>query len=147
MTITTMYNASEANRLTKSLTTLATLNVRLLSAETEIIDPVFELSGAPPSNCNYLQVQAWNRYYFVTGLTQLENGLYRLTAHVDILSSARDKGLTACSGIVARNEYDYNGYLEDEYVKAYQNPYVVQKAFPRGFRQDGVDYVMIIAGG
>lgn len=147
MTITTFYNASEANRLTKSLTTLATLNARLLSAETEIIDPVFELAGAPPSNCNYLQVQAWSRYYFVTGITQLENGLFRLTAHVDILSSARDKGLTACSGIVSRNEYDYNGYLEDEYVKAYQNPYVVQKAFPRGFRQDGVDYVLIVAGG
>lgn len=147
MTVTTMYNASEANRMTKTLTTLGTLTVRLLSLETEVIDPVLELSGAPPKTCNYLHIPDWDRYYFVTGLTQLENGRYRLTAHVDILSSARDKGLAACSGIVARNEFEYNGYLEDDKIKAYANPYKVQKAFPVGFRQDGVDYVLIVAGG
>ena len=38
--------------MTKTLTTLGTLTVRLLSLETEVIDPVLELSGAPPATCN-----------------------------------------------------------------------------------------------
>ena len=147
MTLTTMYNASETIKLDKALTTLATLNVRLLSPETDVVNPVFQLSGAPPNNCNYFQVPAWNRYYYVTSIEQNENGLWTMSGHVDVLRTARDIGLMSCSGIVARNATEYNGLLADDQMRVQQNPQIVTKSFPSGFRSDGADCVLIVAGG
>lgn len=147
MTLTTMYNASEAIKLEKSLTTLATLTVKLLSPDTDLVNPVFQLSGAPPNNCNYFQVPAWNRYYYVTEIQQNERGLWTMSGHVDVLRTARDMGLMSCSGIVARNATEYNGMLPDDEMRVQQNPQIVTKSFPNGFRTNGADCILIVAGG
>lgn len=146
MTVTLSRNNSEPNRYKKSLTQLATVNAKLLSQQTDIVRPSLQLSGNALVGANYAYIPDFNRKYFITAITQLAAGMYQVDLKCDVLSSAYDLGLNGCSGLVERNERDYNGYLEDDMIRTYQNGQVVLKSFPSGFSA-GMQNILVMAGG
>ena len=143
MTIELYQNNSRDNARSKDLTLLASLNGTLRN-ETSIIDPKIRIAGSVPHNCNYLYIPEFHRYYFVNDVVSMRNGLYELSAHCDVLTSA-GSGLDSCSGIVRRQENNWNLYLDDGVFKAYSNPNVVQKSFPSGFT-GSLNYILAVAG-
>lgn len=137
-------NNSEQISLTKDLTTIFETTA-VLKDETSIIDPVFvlECSIEDVAEVNYLTVSAFRRSYFVNNVTSIAHGLVELTAHVDVLSSFADE-IKANKGIVFRQENNWNLYLNDGVIQAYQNPIVTTQAFPKGFTEQ--NFVLVCAG-
>lgn len=145
MDITLQINNSEKNRLDKSITDIVTLSGTLRD-QTSIINPVIVIEGDLSSfvNCNYMTISAFNRSYFINNITSINNNLFEISAHVDVLSTYKSQ-IRENSAIIARQEKKWNLYLNDGVFKTYQNPYIVTKAFPSGFTEQ--HFIFSVAGG
>lgn len=145
MDITLQINNSEKNKLDKSITDIVTLSGTLRD-QTSIINPVIVIEGDLSSfvNCNYMTISAFNRSYFINNITSINNNLFEISAHVDVLSTYKSQ-IRENSAIIARQEKKWNLYLNDGVFKTYQNPYIVTKAFPSGFTQQ--HFIFSVAGG
>lgn len=144
MTIILYTNSSENNALNKELTTLATLSGSLRE-ETSIIDPeitVVDIDSYIP-DLNYAYVAEFNRYYFVTNIESVREGVWKLTMHVDVLYTYKDQ-ILANTAIIERNENEYDLLLNDGLFQTQQNPRIAQYPFPAGF--DTWNFVLAVAG-
>lgn len=137
-------NASEKNKVDKTLTTITTM-MGTLKNETSIIDPVIIFEGALSNlkNCNYCTISEFGRSYFVNNIRSVRNGLIELTCHVDVLSTYKSQ-IREQFAIVKRQQENWNLYLNDGSFKVYQNPMVLTKQFPAGFTAPS--FVMAVAG-
>ena len=141
--IVLMNNQEELNKISKSPVTVMTLN-GTLREETDIIDPAINVEYAGTlTNVNYMYIQEFNRYYFITKIESIRTNLWRIYGHCDVLKTYSDAILgTPC--VVARSENRYNLYLNDSAFKAYSNPRLQIAKFPQKFT--GEDYVLIMKG-
>lgn len=137
-------NASENNKVDKTLTTITTMTGTLKN-ETSIIDPVimFEASLSDLKNCNYCTISNFGRSYFVNNIRSVRNGLVELSCHVDVLSTYKSQ-IRQQFALVKRQENNWNLYLNDGSFKVYQNPMVLTKLFPSGFTS--LQFVLAVAG-
>lgn len=142
--ITIQKNNSEPIHLTKDLTDILSTNV-WLKEDTSIIDPVFVLEATLSDliEANYVTVPTFGRSYFITNITSISTDLVELTCHVDVLSSFADE-IKANKGIIFRQENDWNLYLNDGVIQAYQDPIITTQLFPKGFTDQ--NFVFITAG-
>lgn len=137
-------NSSERNRLTKSISTIATVS-GVLKEDTSIIDPVIKIECDLSSftGCNYMTIPAFGRSYFVNNIRSIRNGLVEFSCHVDVLSTFAGQ-IRNNRAITKRQENKWNLYLNDGSFKVYQNPMVLTKAFPSGFTTQ--EFVLAVAG-
>lgn len=143
-TIKLQYNASEQNKLNKSISDVITMS-GTLKEQTSVTDPsiLVEYDGALPQ-VNYMTIDAFNRKYFITGIESVRTGLWRINAHVDVLTTYA-AGIRSNTADVRRNANAYNLYLDDGMFKCYQNPNFYEKQFPGGFNT--YQLVLAVAGG
>lgn len=144
LTIITYLNKSERNRVAKVLEQISSMT-GTLRQETSIIDPAFLIYADLDDfiECNYLDVPAFGRKYFVNNIRSIRTGLIELTCHVDVISSFATQ-IKANSAIVKKQENNWNLYLNDGSFRVYQNPIVLTKAFPSGFTTQ--EFVLAVAG-
>lgn len=136
-------NTQELNRIRKNPTLVRTLT-GTLREETDIIDPEIniEYSGVL-SDVNYMRIPEFNRWYFITKIESIRNGLWRVYAHCDVLYTYAN-GILATECVVARNEKRWNLYLNDAMFKVYSDPRVQIANFPGKFT--GQSYVLVMSG-
>lgn len=115
-----------------------------LREETSLVDPeiIVEYSGTL-TNVNYMYISTFNRYYFINDIESVRTNLWKIKAHCDVLKTYA-QGILGCKCVVARNEYQYNLYLNDSYFKVYSNPRVQVANFPNKFT--GESYVLVMKG-
>ena len=145
MTVGVYTCESDANVLNKKFKTVAMADAKLKD-ECTIIDPVLLLSGIKDSDipfCNYMYIEEFKRYYFIKNITSVRKGLWEVSAHVDVLQSFNSE-ISAVTGVVKRQQKNYNLYLDDGIFKVYQNPIIKTKAFPSGFSHS--NFVLAVAG-
>lgn len=138
-----MNNQEELNKISKSPTTVMTLT-GTLREETDLVNPQIniEYSGTL-TNTNYMYIPEFNRYYFITKIESVRNGLWRIYGHCDVLKTYSQAILgTKC--VVARSEDRYNLYLNDSFFKVYSNPRLQIAPFPNKFT--GESYVLVMNG-
>lgn len=145
ISIVLQRNESERNRVTKTLTAIATVT-GVLKDTTSIIDPSFIITGdiADYVTCNYCTIAVFGRSYYVKDMRSLRNNVFEISCHVDALSSFSAQ-IKACTGIVQRQETNWNLYLNDGVFKVYQDPIIQVKEFPTDF--DPPQYVLAVVGG
>ena len=140
------YNETDREHLDKEITDLRTL-YGYFREECTVEDPAFIVEADPSdlAGCNYFSLPKLNRHYFLTGWTIVRTNLIEIRGHVDVLTTYASQ-IREQRAIVKRQENDnaYNLYINDSSLKAYQNPYVITKAFPNGF--EGFTYVLAVAG-
>lgn len=144
--ITLQTNKSENIKIGKSLTDVLTLE-GTLKVSTSIIDPVIIIESDNVESilkCNYMSIPSFSRSYFITNVKSINYKLWEVSAHVDVLESFKDEILEN-TGVIARQEKEWNLYLDDGVFKSYQNPLVMTQAFPKGFSSQ--EFVLIAAGG
>lgn len=141
--IVLMNNQEELNKITKNPTTVRTLT-GTLREETDIVDPEInvEFSGTL-TDCNYMYIQALSRYYFITKIESIRNGVWRIYAHCDVLKTYAEAILNT-EAVVARSESKYNLLLNDSMFKVYSNPRLQIANFPNKFT--GESYVLVMNG-
>ena len=142
--IVLMRSNSEKNRLTKDTETIMTVS-GFLREGTSIIDPVIkiECDMSDVVGCNYLSIPIFGRKYFVNDIRSIRNRLFEFSCHVDVLSTYADS-IRENTGIIKRQENEWNLYLNDGTFKVYQNPNVLTRAFPSGFTTQ--EFVLAVAG-
>ena len=137
-------NYSELNKVDKDISDIleATGDLR---DESSIINPSILVQGSLESlvDCNYMTIPSFGRSYFVTDITSVRKNLVRIDGHVDVLSSFATE-IRNNVGIISKQEWDWNLYLNDGTFHTYQNPIVLTRAFPSGFTTQ--EFVLAIAG-
>ena len=141
-----MTNNSADNVADKDFTTISTLT-GTLRTETSITDPsiVIEYAGAL-QDVNYFYIPQFQRYYYVTDIRAVRAGLWEISGHCDVLTTAlKLSNLGSCIGVTKKQENKNNLYLNDGTFRVYQDPIVTTKLFPYGFST--FNYVLAVAGG
>lgn len=138
-------SASEKNRLDKAITDIATLS-GTLRADTSIIDPVFliECDLADYIEANYLTVPEFGRSYFINNIRSMRAGLVEFTCHCDVLTSFKTQ-IRTNSAIIQRSERNWNLYLNDGSLTAYQDPEIHTVEFSGGFTINH-QFILAVAG-
>lgn len=137
------HNNSDINILDKAITTLSTVT-GVLKDKTSILRPVIVFEGTLPTGCNYLHIPDFNRYYYVDDVSSVNGSFFEISAHVDVLKTYASQ-IRACKGIIARQENNWNLYVDDGTFKTYQNDVMLLKKFPSGFTTS--EFVLAVAGG
>lgn len=114
-----------------------------------VIDPVILIEANAPgfhaNDVNYLYVEEFRRYYYITNIISTNHTLWEIHAHVDVLMSYKDQ-IIAQTAIVARQESQYNLYLDDGIFMTYQNPKIQTKFFSNPTPFETQEFVLIVAG-
>lgn len=144
MTLTLYKTLSDSITLDKELEQIIILS-GILREESSIIDPVILIEDIDDflPEMNYAYIQEFNRYYYITGIESVRQGLWRVSFHVDVLYTYKD-AIRENSGIIERNENLYDLQLNDGLFRTRQNPRIVQVPFPSGFNT--WNFVLGVAG-
>ena len=110
-TIYLYHNNSEKNTMDKSLVSAGSYTGTLKEASS-IVDPVVLIESSSVITANYADIPQFNRKYFITDIICVRNNLYEIHMHVDVLSTYKTE-IRSNSGIVARQEFFNNVYLDD----------------------------------
>lgn len=138
-----MNNQQELNKISKSPTTVMTLTGTLRD-EANIVDPVIMIEyDGTLTNCNYMRIESFNRYYFITKIESVRTGLWRVSGHCDVLKTYSE-AILGTEAVVARSESKWNLMINDAMFKVYSNPRIQIAKFPQKF--SGQDYVLVMNG-
>lgn len=138
-------NSSETNKLTKSVNYSQTLTGSLKN-ESDIVNPEIFVEGLSNiKNLNYMRINEFGRCYFIDDITIVRDGLYRIKARCDVLSSFASQ-IRNNTAIVKKQENHFNLYLDDGTFKAYQNPnFTIQKFSGSPFGSSH-SFILAVAG-
>ncbi len=144
MTIQFYKNVSESNALDKSITPLV-LVTGTLRDESSIINPVVHVTDLENyiADINYAYITEFHRFYFVNNIDYIRNNLWRLSMHVDVLTTYKSE-IRDNYAIIERNEKEYDLKLNDGLFQTQQNPRITQYPFPSGFNT--WNFVLAVAG-
>ena len=118
MTIKTYTGFSKRKNSTKQPTGGSDLTVTL-KKPTSIISPVFECTSVG-DNVNYVYVAGWGRYYFVTDIIHVNNGMVEIHCASDPMASAKSD-ISGASCFVERAASDSDAWLSDSEIIASDN--------------------------
>lgn len=140
---------NEPNAVVKQLSdVIAHYDSVRLKDETSVQNPIFTISDQllpQVRKANYLFCPNLWRYYFINEMVSVRTHLWELRCHVDVLMSFRNE-LMKLTAVVARNEHNYNLYLDDSgTLRCYQNPIFQTKQFPQTFGEPHL--ILTVNGG
>lgn len=112
MQIKLYINNSEKTKMTKTLTGELILSGQLLDS-CSVTDPEILIQGGTAIiNKNYMYIPDFGRYYYINDITVEEQGLYRVSAHVDVLMSF-NSAILANRAIIDKKHTDGDPYIND----------------------------------
>lgn len=145
-------NKSRKNAVDKSLTTIRDNIEGTLKSECSIMSPDILLRIVDVSalnKCNYMYIEEFNRYYYVTDIISVRNNLVEVKGRVDVLMSFKDE-IRNNSVILARynttSSYG-NTYLQDDRMATYQDAFPCTYKFSRSFSKSDESFILSVAGG
>ena len=115
MKLTLMKTSSDKRDLSKSTTTIKTVNCKIKEG-TSIINPtviINKMSASHIKQCNYARITDFDRYYFITDIVETTANQLEISMHVDVLNSFKDdiRGITT---LIVRQENVFSPYFVDE---------------------------------
>lgn len=108
-----------------------------------------EADEATVDGSNYIMVDTTpTRYYWIVSKQALTAKLWQLTCKCDLRKSAR-AAIVASTGVVSRNENNYNMYLNDDQIPVSAKRALEIKKFPTQpfTNAAGRPVVMLVVGG
>jgi len=137
--------SDESNKLNKTISNTVNFN-GTLRQETSVINPSVLIEAENLSCFNYMYIYEFGRYYFITDIVSVRNGLWRITGKVDVLMSFKD-GIETCPIILANTEITLlDKYMSGEMWKARVKSKTDIINFPSGLNSTG-EYILITSGG
>lgn len=123
-------NSAEVNRVDKTsyLAIVDTLT-GVFREECSMQRPSVLINTLEIPSFNYVYIPAFNRYYYVTSITTVSYGLWRIELNCDVLMSFKDK-IKSLSALIGRQENNYNDYLVDNEIPTENTPVVTVEEIP-----------------
>ena len=147
MTITLYNTASDQRCLHKTLNAVGSAITCRFNDECTVEEPSFRMSYDDNYiNANYLKVNEWNKYYYITERNILNNNEIVINCHMDVLMSFRNQILD--SNIIAeRSSSDINKFIADTACEDRGTvQQIVRKCSTTPFSHETKCYVLHIAG-
>lgn len=145
MTIKLYHNDSDKRTVNKTLTNEGALTGAVIIDDTTILEPRLKVrdNGIIMVQYNYCYIADFKRYYYITNIT-VSNGYILIDCKVDVLMSYANE-IRACTGVIARQENVWSGYLDDSenFTNQYNN--VSLKAFTSPFSKT-LSYILLVNG-
>ena len=135
-------NYSEKNVLDKRISKVGNDITGTLRSECSIINPVIAIEGLSDLSVNYAYIPEFGRYYYINNIV-CKGNLYELQMHVDVLKTYAG-GIRGNNAVIARQQSQYNLYLQDGVFKTEAIPHYEIRQFPSGF--NGYHFVLCVAG-
>lgn len=111
MKIILYENTSPKKKVVKKLTRAKELEGNLMD-ECSIADPSITIEIDNLSQYNYMYIPEFHRYYFFTKPTVVQNKIWRINAHTDVLMSSKE-GLLKNKCVVEKVENGGSNYVDD----------------------------------
>ena len=123
-------NSAEVNRVDKtSYLAIVDVLTGVFREECSMQRPSVLINTLEIPSFNYVYIPAFNRYYYVTSITTVSYGLWRVELNCDVLMSFKDK-IKALSALIGRQENIYNDYLVDNEIPTENAPQVTTIDIP-----------------
>lgn len=138
------YNVSENNKLEKRIDELEVIDIAFKGNDS-VTNPVIKFKVSDTVKiANYMWIEDYKRYYFITDKRPLTGGMWAVTGHVDVLMTWR-VNIRQLSGIVKESANLGNNYLPgNQWVSSVKDSTYI-KQFPGQLLDDG-EYILITAG-
>lgn len=143
--VSLILNSDPYNKIDKDVTNVIATYTGSLVDESSIIDPVILVESETLPGGNYVYIADFGRYYFLKNIESYRTGLWRLSLHVDVLTTYA-AGILSSPAIVARSSSNFNMLLNDDHYYCQENPHIFTKAFPSGFDTSVASYVLALVG-
>lgn len=146
MTITLYNMTSPENKIGKTMSAVYPSMTGHLKNECSRSNPVVRIEGNIDgmSSCNYMYIEDFGRYYFVTDIVSIRTDIVEVHGRVDVLESFKDSILNE-KVILKRQRDNWNLYVEDGSFITYAKDKMYTVNFPAGFDQANC-YVLVTAG-
>ena len=142
--VTFYKNKSPKNTINKNISQIVNMDVEFKDKiDLNKLTLIGTFTSIINNDTNYVYMTTFNKYFFITDKKILRNGIFEIECEIDLLMTYKDQ-IKACTGIVKRQQNEYNLDLNDGSLKVYQNPHIITKPFPSGFT--GSSYVLAVAG-
>lgn len=144
MTIILGNCTDEKNKIRKTFTPRYTYDNCKIKEPSSIINPTILIQADISSlaGCNYMQIPAFKRYYYINNITSATNTTCSIVAHVDVLKSYENQILD-CSGYVDRQEDIVSVMLADTQRPQQVNPAISTVPFTRPSLANQYTYCLI----
>lgn len=132
--ITLVKCTDENNKVLKTpdLTTSVALT-GIFRADISVLNPVFRIESIEDlTGYNYCYIADFSRWYFITDISIVRNGMYEFKCKVDVLFTYSTE-IYALKAVIKRQQEKYNLYVNDNNFVTYNYDRVQAKAFPSGF--------------
>lgn len=115
--------------------------------EFDIENPIITVDSAASNITlyNYVYIEDYNRYYFVTRHKCVRTGIYELTCEEDYLYTWKNT-IYNWTVELERGQYDYNLYFKDEAFMALEGHNLNVLEFPNAL-PNGKHNILIVNGG
>lgn len=144
LSIQLMNNSSPVEKIGKELTAGGTYQCSL-KEDTSVLNPIIIIKTSDPVySYNYMYISDFGRYYFIDDIKSVNNNIWEVHAHVDVLETYKTQILTN-SAVVARQQNKFNTYLNDPEWKVYANENVVAYKFTSPFTK-ALNFLLATAG-
>lgn len=146
MDITLLNTADENNKLDKSFAANRLEISGALVVESSVISPMLRIQAANISTFNYAFISSFGRYYFITDIVSVNNGLWIVKLRCDVLYTYRQQ-IRNLDVILDRTEStEENTYVSDGVWVSSVKDKTDIISFPNGLLENG-EYILITAGG
>ena len=142
MDIVFYNNSSENNQINKALTNATTINGTLRN-QTEYMNPTI-LVEFDPTDYNYIYIEEFKRYYFITKIDTVRTGLWSISCSVDVLESFKSE-ILALEVIIDKQETVGNQFKDDGSLVMENRKFNRIYNFTNGFNESG-ELILITAG-
>lgn len=148
MEIDLYTNTSENYVVSKNITAQANMSGCILKDDTSVENPVILVRNTGNiSGYNYMYIPDFHRYYYIEEIVSVQNGLWELHGHVDVLMTYGSQ-IRSQYATCKRQENLFNLYLDDPDFKTYNKSSVVTKAFTGAGSplSKSLSYILVTAG-
>ena len=147
MNISLYKTNSEKNVVYKTLTNEVNFSEVTFKNPTEILNPVITISTAIDVEAyNYCYIPEFNRYYYISNITSVVNGLWTLNLSVDVLMSFKQY-FAKFDVILKRSQTEYNKYINDGEIVTAADNIISTIKFPQPPLNKQMYFILTTVGG
>lgn len=122
-------NESPVEKIGKTLSNSHTISDVVLKRDTSILRPVLLINSVQDIyTYNYMYISEFGRYYFIDDIRSINNNMWEISAHVDVLETYSSQ-ILANTAVLKRQEKKFNLYLDDPEFKVLNNYRIQTKRF------------------
>lgn len=139
-------NNSPVEKIGKSLSDQLTISDVVIKRDTSVLKPVLLVNTSQEIYVyNYMYISEFYRYYFIDDIRSINQNMWEVSAHVDVLETYKT-GILANNAVIKRQQNMFNLYLDDPDFHTYNYDNIQTIKFPPNGLSKNLNYILVVNG-